>query len=132
MGKRFWHTVVKALRLLFKRKFLISHFLNVSLKKAVSELLLGSLVHWHLLRTNETTSLQTAESPPSCQTLNFLPLHSKRYLRSTCFPLLKGSHHSSKGLSNDYTAITTVSKGQMSPRIKRCCSMTYFSNLAAW
>lgn len=62
----------------------------------------------------------------------FLLLHSKRYFRSTCFVPLKGSHHSSRGLSNSYIAITTVSTGQMSLRIKSCCSITYFSNLAAW
>jgi len=71
MGKRFWITVVEALTLLLKMKFLVSHFFPVSLKKSVSELLLGSLIHQHLLAENETTSLQTAESPPSCQTLNF-------------------------------------------------------------
>lgn len=110
---------------------LISHFLNVSLKNSVSEPLLGSLVHWHLLRINETTSLQRDESPLSCQKPNVPTFAQQKLFKKHLSPLSKASRHSSRSLSNDYTTITSVSGGQMSLRIKRCCSIPYFSDLAA-
>lgn len=79
------------------------------------------------LRINEPSSLQTVK----CQILDFPTIAEQKNLTCTCFiPLREAT--SSKGLSKDFPATGTVSRAQMSLRIKRCCSSTYFSNLAAW
>lgn len=138
-------TVVKALSTLLKRNFLFSHFFSVSLKKTISKFLLGNLTRCHLLRKSAYILLRKMLKNLHLQNRNhfnskhlrffllakhqiFLPLHSKRHLRSTCF----FSPGESTILLKAHTATTIASRGQMSLRIKRCCSITYFSNLAAW